>query len=68
MAVINGEEMENQGIRAGAAMLALAMRAAPKTRGVDALKTALVLGPDLETLASAMEEFACTFSGFQGMG
>ncbi len=55
MAVINSEEMKNQGIRAGAAMLALAMRTAPKTRGIDALKTALVLGPDLEMLASAME-------------
>lgn len=36
-------------------MLALAMRTAPKTRGIDALKTALVFGPDLEMLAAAME-------------
>jgi uncharacterized ferredoxin-like protein len=55
MAVIHGKEMEKEGIRAGAAALALAMRTAPKTRGVDALETALVWGPDLETLASAME-------------
>lgn len=56
MAVVNGEEMENEGIRRGAAMLALAMRTAPKTRGIDELKTALILGPDLEILASAMEK------------
>jgi uncharacterized ferredoxin-like protein len=56
MTVINGDEMENDGIRAGAAMMAIAMRTAPKTRGMDALKTAVVLGHDLETLASAMEK------------
>jgi uncharacterized ferredoxin-like protein len=56
MAVINDEEMESESIRAGGAMLALAMRTAPKTRGIDALKTALVLGRDLEILASAMEK------------
>jgi uncharacterized ferredoxin-like protein len=58
MAVINDKEMEHESIRAGAAMLALAMRTAPKTRGIDALKTALILGPDIETLASAMEKKA----------
>ena len=56
MAVIKDKELENEGIRAGAAVLALAMRTAPKTRGADALKTALILGPDLETLALAMEK------------
>lgn len=56
MAVIHSEEMENEGIGAGAAMMVVAMRTAPKTRGVDNLKTAVVLGPDLENLAAAMEK------------
>jgi len=56
MALMSSEELENAGIRAGAAMMALAMRTAPKTRGIDALRTAVVSGPDLEILASAMEK------------
>ena len=56
MAVIGSEELENEGISAGAAMMALVMRTAPKTRGLDSLRTALVLGSDLEILASAMEK------------
>jgi uncharacterized ferredoxin-like protein len=55
MAIVGSEEMENEGIRAGAAMMALVMRTAPKTRGVDAISTAVVSGADLERLASAME-------------
>ncbi len=56
MAVIKSEEMEHASIEAGAAMMALAMRTAPKTRGIDALQTAAVTGADLEILARAMEK------------
>jgi uncharacterized ferredoxin-like protein len=56
MAVMHSKEMENEGIRTAAAMMALAMRTAPKTRGIDAIKTAVVLGSDLEILATAMEK------------
>lgn len=56
MAVIQGLEMENEGIRIAATMMSVAIRTAPKTRGIDAIKTAVILGPDLETLASAMEK------------
>jgi uncharacterized ferredoxin-like protein len=56
MAVIKSAELEREGIEAGAAMMGLAMRTAPKTRGIDALQTAVVTGADLETLAAAMEK------------
>lgn len=56
MAVIKSEKMEREGIEAGATMMALAMRTAPKTRGIDALETAVVTGADLEILATAMEK------------
>ena len=56
MAVIKSRAMEQDGIEKGAAMMALAMRTAPKTRGIDALETALVTGADLEMLAAAMEK------------
>jgi uncharacterized ferredoxin-like protein len=56
MAIMSSEELENAAIRAGATMMALAMRTAPKTRGVDTLRTAVVSGQDLEILASAMEK------------
>lgn len=56
MTVVKGKKMEHDGIEAGAALMALAMRTAPKTRGIDALETGLVLGADLEALATAMEK------------
>jgi uncharacterized ferredoxin-like protein len=56
MAVMHDREMENEGVRIAAHMMATAMRTAPKTRGLDAIETALVWGPDIELLASAMEK------------
>jgi uncharacterized ferredoxin-like protein len=56
MAIIKSEKMESEAIEAGAAMMALAMRTAPKTRGIDALQTAVVTGADIEILATAMEK------------
>jgi len=56
MAIIRSEAMEHDGIEAGIAMMALAMRTAPKTRGIDRLQTAAVTGADLEMLATAMEK------------
>jgi len=56
MAVIKNEKIEREGMEAGAAMMALAMRTAPKTRGIDALQTAAVTGADLEILATLMEK------------
>ena len=58
MTVMHSREMENEGIRTAAALMAVAMRTAPKTRGVDAVETALVSGSDLELLAAAMEKKA----------
>ena len=56
MAIIKSDAMEYDGIKAGAAMMGLAMRTAPKTRGIDALQTAVVTGPELDLLATAMEK------------
>jgi len=42
MVVMHGQEMENDGIRTAATMMATAMRTAPKARGIDAIKTAVV--------------------------
>ena len=56
MAVIKSAKMEHEAIESGAAMMALAMRTAPKTRGIDNLQTAVVTDADLEILAAAMEK------------
>ncbi len=56
MTIVKNEAMENDAVRTGAAMMALAMRTAPKTRGTDSLKTAVVSGDDLEALAAMMEK------------
>jgi uncharacterized ferredoxin-like protein len=55
MTVKKNEEIEREALEAGASMMALCARTAPKTRGLDSLKTALVTGEGLEALAAAME-------------
>lgn len=58
MAVWKSEKMEQQAIETGAFLMALSARTAPKTRGLDSVKTVVLSGPDLEPLARAMEEKA----------
>ena len=56
MAVRKSNEVEKEAVEIGASMMALAVRTAPKTRGIDLIKTAVLTGPDLEPLAKAMEK------------
>jgi uncharacterized ferredoxin-like protein len=56
MAMRKSEEIERQALDVGASQMALAARTAPKTRGVDSLRTALLTGPELELLATEMEK------------
>ncbi|MFC2008567.1 ferredoxin domain-containing protein [Chloroflexota bacterium] len=56
MARISSAEAELDAIRDVARMMAAAARTAPKTRGVDTVKTMVVDGDDLETIATAMED------------
>jgi len=58
MAIMGSEELEKQGIGVGVAMMALAIRTAPKTRGIDNVSTAVVSGDDIEVLAKVMEKKA----------
>ncbi len=46
---------EKEAVKLVASLMAAAARTAPKTRGVDAIKTLIVDGDDLEALAAAME-------------
>ena len=55
MARIEGLEAELQAALATAALIAAGARTAPKTRGVDSLKTLILNGEDLGVLAAAME-------------
>lgn len=55
MALIDGREAEKEAVMAAAKLMAAAARTAPKTRGVDSVKTLIVAGDDLEPLAQAME-------------
>ncbi len=56
MAVWTGGKMEKEAVEAGASMMAVSARTAPKTRGVDSVKTMLLTGTDIEPLALAMEK------------
>jgi len=56
MARRKSEEVEKEALETGASMMALTMRTAPKTRGIDSVKTAVLTGSDLELLAIAMEK------------
>ena len=56
MAILGSEKIEKDAVEIGASMMALSARTAPKTRGVDSVKTLILTGNDLEPLAGAMEK------------
>ncbi len=58
MARISSEEMERDAAKMVALIMAAAVRTAPKTKGLDSIKTVILEGQDLEDLASAMEKRA----------
>ncbi|HZK66495.1 MAG TPA: DUF2148 domain-containing protein [Chloroflexota bacterium] len=55
MARADYREAEGEAVRLAACLMAAAARTAPKTRGVDSVRTMIVDGEDLEVLAAAME-------------
>ncbi len=55
MARIGSQRLEQEAARMAAALMASAARTAPKTRGLDSVKTLVVDGEDLVLLAAAME-------------
>ena len=56
MAILRSEKVEKDAVEIGASMMALSARTAPKTRGEDSIKTAVLTGGDLEKLAETMEK------------
>ncbi len=56
MAMTRSEKLEKDALGIGASLMALSARTAPKTRGLDSVKTAHLTGKDLERLAVAMEK------------
>ncbi|MGI5836653.1 MAG: DUF2148 domain-containing protein, partial [Chloroflexota bacterium] len=55
MGFIDSNQAEREAVRMAAQLMAAAARTAPKTRGVDSIKTLIVYGEELEALASVME-------------
>ncbi len=58
MAILTSEKIEKDAVEMGASMMALSARTAPKTRGIDSVKTMVLTDKDLEPLAAAMEKKA----------
>ena len=56
MAILKSGKIEKDAVEMGASMMAVSARTAPKTRGIDSVKTIILTGEDLEKLAAAMEE------------
>jgi uncharacterized ferredoxin-like protein len=56
MTILTSEKIEKEAAEMGASMMALSARTAPKTRGIDSVKTLILTGNDLEQLATAMEK------------
>jgi uncharacterized ferredoxin-like protein len=56
MAILTSGQIEKEAVEMGASMMAVSARTAPKTRGVDSVKTIILTGEDLEKLAAAMEK------------
>jgi len=55
MAQHQSKAVEVEAVRVAATLMAAGARTAPKARGIDSIKTLLLDGNDLETLARAME-------------
>jgi uncharacterized ferredoxin-like protein len=55
MSIITANQAEQEAIETAAKLIMAAVTTAPKTRGVSAIQSALVLGEDKEHLAQAME-------------
>ena len=58
MAISKSDYLEREALETGASMMALSARTAPKTRGVDSVKTMVLTEKDLEQLAVEMEKKA----------
>ena len=58
MPVLSSAEAEREGILRVAELMAVAARTAPKARGIDHIRTAIISGEELEQIASKMEEIA----------
>ena len=58
MAILTSGKIEKGALEMGASMMALSARTAPKTRGVDSVKTMVLTEKDLKRLAMAMEKKA----------
>ncbi|MFH1016233.1 MAG: DUF2148 domain-containing protein [Chloroflexota bacterium] len=56
MAILNSKDAERDAVLTIAKIMAASARTAPKTRGLDSVKTLILDGDDLEKLAKAMEE------------
>ncbi len=61
MPIIYGEKVEEEAVIDAAKLMAVSARTAPKSRGVDRITTAMVIGEDKEQLALAMEKKAERF-------
>lgn len=55
MARIDSQQAEREAVRIAAQLMAAAARTAPKTKGLDSIKTLIVDGEELEELATVME-------------
>ncbi len=58
MAILKSGQIEEEAIEMAASMMAVSARTAPKARGVDSVKTAVLTDRDLEKLAKEMEKKA----------
>ncbi len=47
MAILKSEKTEKDGVEIGASLMAVSSRTAPKTRGIDSVKTLVLRGGDL---------------------
>ena len=58
MPLVDGRNLEKQGVLEAAKMMLVSARTAPKTGGVDDILTCLLDGEELESIAKAMDDIA----------
>lgn len=65
MAIVEDKQAEREAVLEAAKLIAVAARTAPKAKGIDNLRTAILTGPEKEKLCKKMEELSGEYDFFK---
>lgn len=65
MTIVEDKQAEREAVLKAAKLMAVAARTAPKTKGIDNLRTAILTDPEKEELCKQMEELSSEYGFFK---